>query len=265
MRDFPIHVEFELTNRCNLACLMCPHRIMERQQGDMNMAILKKAVDECRGKVKTTYLHQIGEPLLYPHIIEAINYVADAGIRTSISTNGMLLDELMTEKLLNSQLHEIYLMLDSMDKHVFENLRFGGDFDTVYNNYQYFLSRKVEKKSDIHVKLQMIAMQENRGDREKFRQIVFAGIDELDVKPFSSFAGAVTKSEPQENRRFGCAKPTSQLTIQWNGDMVPCCRDYNGFMVMGNVQNQTISEVWNSKKYNEFRANYKTSNLCERC
>ena len=41
--------------------------------------------------------------------------------------------------------------------------------------------------------------------------------------------------------------------INWNGDVVPCCRDPHGRHVLGNVFEQSLREVWNSEASLAFR------------
>ena len=266
MRDFPRFVEFELTNKCQLKCIMCPHHMMKREQGVMDVALFKKGVDECRGIVERSYLHQIGEALFHPSLIECINYAADAGIRTALGTNCLLLDEFKTEQILNSQLAEIILAIDSIDPKNYEKIRRNSSFDVMIKNVNYFLKRKQKKKSKIFVRAQIINMIENKNEINEFiRRFTHPSVNHIWVKDYSNFAGRVKKGENPPSRKEGCPKPHLHTTIQWNGDMVICCRDYEGISKMGNIKNSTIREIWNSQKYNDFRARYKESRLCKEC
>jgi len=69
--------------------------------------------------------------------------------------------------------------------------------------------------------------------------------------------------------RFGfdrCVSIFSAVEINSNGDMSPC-RDYHDFVV-GNVKEQTITELWNSEPYLLFRKSLSEKGLmpvCTRC
>jgi radical SAM protein with 4Fe4S-binding SPASM domain len=69
--------------------------------------------------------------------------------------------------------------------------------------------------------------------------------------------------------RFGfdrCVSIFSAVEINSNGDMSPC-RDYHDFVV-GNVKEQTITELWNSEPYKKFRKSLSEKGLmpvCSRC
>ena len=263
---FPVHVEFELTNHCNLRCIMCPHHIMQRPKGYMTWETFKKAVDECRGHVKTTYMHQIGEPLLHRDVIKFIQYAEEAEIRTSISTNCMLLKERISIGLLGTDLSEIVLCIDSLKPDVFAKIRPGADLKTVFENISRFVRLRNLLNNKMKVIVQMIAMQENVEEHKHFLDVFSVpGIDEAQVKGYSTFAGAMSKGESPPSRLASCSKPFNSLTIQWNGDMVTCCRDYDGVTKMGNVNETTIAEVWNSEEYNALRKTFKKSDFCWRC
>ena len=266
MIKFPVHVEFELTNHCNLKCIMCPHHIMKRKKGYMSWDTFKKAVDECRGHVKTTYMHQIGEPLLHQDLINFINYAEEAGIRTSISTNCMLLTEKKAIEILASDLSEIVLCIDSLKPEVFAKIRPGADLKTVFENIIRFIRLRQLLNNKIKVIVQMIAMKENEGEHDHFRKVFSTpGIDEAQVKEYSTFSGAMSRDESPPSRLASCSKPYNSLTIQYNGDMVICCRDYEGITKMGNVNEKSIAEVWNGEEYDALRKTFKTSEFCRRC
>lgn len=266
MIKFPVHVEFELTNHCNLRCIMCPHHIMKRPKGYMIWETFKRAVDECRGHTKTSYLHQIGEPLLHQDLINFINYAEKAGIRTSISTNCMLLDEKKSIGLLGSNLSEIVLCIDSLKPKVFEMIRPGADLKTVFENIARFVRLRNLLNKKMKVIVQMIAMKENVEEHKYFLDVFSVlGVDEAQVKGYSTFAGAMSKGESPASRLATCSKPFNSLTVQWNGDLVTCCRDFDGVTKMGNVNETTITEIWNSEEYAALRKTFKTSDFCRRC
>jgi radical SAM protein with 4Fe4S-binding SPASM domain len=43
------------------------------------------------------------------------------------------------------------------------------------------------------------------------------------------------------------------MNILFNGDAIICCNDWARATVVGNIKNNTLREVWNSKKMNEVR------------
>ena len=262
---FPTHLEIETTNLCQLACPFCPHHKMERKKGIMTWDVLKKTIEEAKGKTKTCYMHQIGEPLIHPNQVDMIKYVHDAGIRVSISTNAMLLDIAMTKRLFNSGLDELTLAIDSLKPETYAKLRVKGDFQRVIRNIdlclEYAGGLTAYRIESPVIEVQVIVTKDNVSEIPAFKakyEPMLSRIGNgsyLRIKQFSTFAGRVPDMSPEPSKplRFTCKKLWTHIGIQWNGDMSLCCRDYDSEMIVGNIMNQTIEEVWNSDDYNKLR------------
>lgn len=93
-QSFQAHkVYFEVTNYCNFRCDFCPQAESRRASRHMDWALFAKGIDEvARDRVADTVgFHVLGEPLLYPKILEALAYARSRGLRTEMNTNGSLL------------------------------------------------------------------------------------------------------------------------------------------------------------------------------
>jgi len=78
------------------------------------------------------------------------------------------------------------------------------------------------------------------------------------------FSGGEWKPAPTPSR--GCLRMWTTAVITSDGDVVPCCYDKNAGHVMGNLNNQSFSEIWHSKRYNSFRdAVIKSRSLTDIC
>jgi len=102
----PNKVYFEVTNACNFHCDFCPIGVSQRPKQHMPLALYQKGIDEiaAEGITDTVGFHVLGEPLLYPHIYEAICYARQRGLRTELTTNGSLLTEERVQRLIASGL-----------------------------------------------------------------------------------------------------------------------------------------------------------------
>ena len=257
MIDYPKFLDIESTNICQIKCGMCPRTKMKRKQGFMKFDLLKKIVDESKGKVDRAYLHQIGEPLLHPDIIKFIDYTAEAGIFTSISTNCLELNYDMSEALLKSQLNELFLCVDSLNKEVYNKMRIGSNFHRVMWNVSNFLDMARHRNNkDLKIVIQLIKTRYNINEVDEWKKYYSKKIEglncELLAKEFSTFANNVEDIGFETiELRNRCGKVHSTMTINWDGTVVMCCRDYDHFTVLGNVNDNTITEIWHNDKYNE--------------
>jgi len=83
-------IHLEVTNVCNFKCEFCPDAIMERKRGHMDLGLLTQALDEIADHrlAKIVAFHLMGEPLIYPHIFEAIAMACDRQLNLHLTTNG---------------------------------------------------------------------------------------------------------------------------------------------------------------------------------
>lgn len=68
---------------------------------------------------------------------------------------------------------------------------------------------------------------------------------------------------------FPCILPYTQLIIRPDGKISLCCNDALGKFTLGNLNEQTLIEIWNSDKYSEIRHKIKMGrehlSLCQFC
>ena len=92
-------------------------------------------------------------------------------------------------------------------------------------------------------------------------------IRDRQLKEDEQFEGVLRTRYPRVGPcKISYAKPV--ITV--NGDLKVCdCRDVFGAVVVGNIQNETISEIWNGKKIKELRLKFFTPELlpevCQKC
>ena len=258
---FPKRVDVELSSFCNLTCPLCPHSFMKREQSNMDLKLVRKIANETRGKTEKIVLHNMGEPLLYPNLIRAINILSRSAY-TILSTNCTLLKGELAKEIANSNLNEIILCLDSMIPERYEKIRKGASYNEVISNILSFVKLRKHK---LKVIIQMINIPETIDEQNSFNDYWkdVNGVDKVVLKELSTFRGSIKVNVKKE--KGICIRPFTEFIIHSKGDVVPCCIDYDGLEIMGNVNKNSIQEIWNSDKYDYFRKNSKSTNLCKNC
>lgn len=109
-------VTIKITNECNLNCSMCGYaRNLKNEQvktSELGIGEWKKVIDELKD-LGTTYISVLGgEPLMYPGLLEVLDYMKSKGIQKGITTNGVYLKQ-YAERLINVGLHRINVSLDA--------------------------------------------------------------------------------------------------------------------------------------------------------
>jgi radical SAM protein with 4Fe4S-binding SPASM domain len=87
------------------------------------------------------------------------------------------------------------------------------------------------------------------------------------IYDFEAFEnGKLKMKHPPRNE---CDWIYSTMTIQVNGDVVPCCRDPKGKWVLGNVFKESFDSIWNGAEYRGLRHAVTTQQsklaLCSLC
>ena len=62
-----------------------------------------------------------------------------------------------------------------------------------------------------------------------------------------------------------CPAPYDQFVIQWNGDVVSCCTDYEGHTKIANVFSQSIESVWKSELLKQRKRDMLEGRLLDVC
>lgn len=269
----PLEIGIEVTNVCNLRCLMCPYSEMvskkTRLQRRMSYALFKKIIDEIASFAELIYLHGLGEPLLHPQIFKFINYAKEMDIRVGISTNAMLLDKKRSKKLLDSGIDYVILAMDGATKETYEKIRVGGNFEQVEANIKNFLQMKKERKKKPFVVIQFIAMPENEKEADLFlTRWQGKEADVVRIKPKIALKDK-DKKDRAKNVPY-CFHVFRQLNIYSDGTVIPCCEDVHGRYPLGNVKKESLKELWNSSKMQNLRKkNFQKKkheiNICKTC
>ena len=279
----PTIFAIETTNKCNLACRMCPRQFMKRKVGSMNMKLFRKIIDEARNYQDFIVLHGMGEPLLDEHIVERINYAEDKGVRVNISTNESFLNEAKSREILDSKLSEIILSVDATTAEAYSRIRVKGDFEKSKANIHRFMQIKNKEfpESKLKTIVQFIKMDDNIHEVENFKkEWLPEKPSEIRIKPFSTFGGQysqITKLADERHRyqpkkvkvRPPCYYLWKSFVVQWSGEVVPCCRDYDSKIVLGDLNKQTLLEIWQSKgmvklREDQLMGRFKNG-LCDNC
>ncbi len=263
IREFPERINVEPTNLCNMRCRLCPHPKMKRAQGRMDLELFRRIARECAGHGTALWLQYMGEPLLHPGIIEMIAAAKDAGVpKVGMSTNASLLDEETGQRILQSGLDRLECSVDAVDEDGFRQCRGTGDFHRVMRNVEAFLRTKKAQGRRVPItSLQYMAFTLDGDGR--FREIVAHWKELLGPGDFImsiqdySFAGTVRKAL-QAEKRTPCAWPFRSAVILWDGTLVMCGSDYDGRAPMGDVNRQSIREVWNGEAFRQAREVHRT-------
>ena len=258
LSKYPPCVQIEPTSICNYRCVMCyqidksfsgkSHGMM----GHMSLDLFKKIIDELEGNVEAITLASRGEPTLNPNIVEMLEYCRNKFLGLKINTNASMLNEKLIHSILSSNFSEIVFSVDAADKDAYEKIRINGKFDKVVKNLTLFSEIKKKFYKDIQTIVKISGVKINNeinvsSLEERFRE--FADIIQL--------VGYTPWESAYDNDKNSVLDPCGflwrRMFVWWDGKVNPCDYDYKSKLSVWNVKEKNISDIWNSKEYNNYR------------
>lgn len=280
----------EVTNCCNLECMLCPtgNGSLARDKTRMIFTDFKKIMDKVTGYLIEIGIGGFGEPFLNEDIYRIIEYIKNKGIPLEIYTNLLCLDKEGIKKIADYKVDKLVISLDAPDANLYFHYKGVDGFHKVMGNLRYLIDIKKQKhQKKPLVDLQFIMIKDNVAGIDKIKQIAKdTGVDTLSLKTPNLYLGNPDNypnlgleerflSEDFNRYKFNGSKILScpwaweSFIIYANGDIGPCCYDAQGDYIFGNVFLEDMRNIWNSKRYREFRENilYKANNnpLCAVC
>jgi len=245
--NLPEVYQIELTNSCNLSCDFCARKTMKRPVGYLKLDLIRRMIKN-RDFDNSYYveLQMAGEPLLHPELGKVVAMLKDINLVVGLSTNGILIDKKIDEL---AKVDYITVSVDSVDKETYERLRKGAKYERLHENIKLLL----ETYSYLRVDLQIIEFtgRDVRAETSKLHEMYseYSNVVVRTVKDCSISQREGLKAEKDTL----CLNPWSSVSIHHDGDVVPCCYDFDKSYVYGNLYEDTLKDIWHSDRTKKFR------------
>ncbi len=223
----PSEIEISESGICNRKCSFCPRSDPNYQ--DINEFISNKLHNKlCDELSEYNYSGLIiysgfVEPMLDKNIYNLVKYAKNKNpnARIEIISNG---DVLNAERLKKIYDHGLDRMLISLYDGEEQYLRFKNLGEQLrLSNYQYVLRKRyLPEEQDFGITLS------NRGGM-------------LENSEFK-----IPKTQKKLNSK--CFYPSYKFFVDYNGDVLMCSHDWGKKNILGNLNNQTLKEIWLSEK-----------------
>lgn len=269
MRKFE-EIRIENTNRCPLHCKTCPRKKMSRKKGRMSYAAF---VDICGRiseyinypSVKYFDVHGYGEPLIDKEIIEKIRYVKESypNVMIRMVSTLYVATEILLEELIQSGLDEIVISHYGASDADYRLIHGVHNYHKARHNIEYL----VRKNSELGHPLMIILEDLNfsnvlTSEQEKARKQTLHnwqktleeyGVKIRDISQPHNWGSAYQFMNVSPSICSIVSGFRSRvLQVTWNGDVIPCCFDYNADVVFGNLFSDDIETIFSSETYKHF-------------
>lgn len=303
LRSFPRRIVFELTNACNLRCIMCGRSEASFKETFLSLEDLKGFSKAFHRSEEVTLLGW-GEPTVHPQFREILAYLHDFPVRKYFVTNGLRLQELK-EVLFNYGVDIMAVSVNGARAATNNRIRVGSDLAQVISSLKEVVKEKKERKTNLpYINFVFTAMRSNLKELpEVVRLARSIGIDEVKavyLTVFSEklspeslwdqrsevekiFATAIQVAESlnikiklpyiqgedpaKEEYHKDCFAGWRDLFVGSDGYLRPC--QSTPLKLLPFDKRLTFQKVWNSPEYQDFRARVndpdRMPDECKRC
>jgi MoaA/NifB/PqqE/SkfB family radical SAM enzyme len=268
--SMPLHMQFELTNYCNLRCPVCPTgtRELQRRAEAMPPEIFERVFDEVGPFLLTASLWGWGESLLHPRLAEILSIARKHPVATLLSTNGMPLErDHVIEALVQHPPSCLIVAIDGLTDETNSRFRAGAKLATILAGVRRLAELKRQRNARYPVlHMRYIVMKHNEHEVAALESFARDhAFDLLSIRTLSVFdtASAESVHEPfnpqsklwqayryEGGRRvareeFICQQPFWFPSLLADGTVVACEQDHAGQLALGTVAGgRSFRDVW---------------------
>jgi len=278
--EFPRTVQIQTQTGCNGRCVFCPYKdsYTKVPKGKMSDELFERIVAEIAqfGMTRRVSPYLMNEPFLDKTMIDKARYIRERvrGCKVVVTTNGGVLDKDAVDDIVkDNPFRTIYVSVQGIEKGPYEETTGGGlVFEKTKANVEYLIEQKHKHLTHLNIVVTMIKTStidaeaavrywKSLGVSSKFTVLEnrggnLADFDRLNIG--------------QKRQFLNCTRLFKHAYIMFNGDMVLCCTDYFKTMVLGNVGDSSIHDVWNSPRAVTIRRDFlrgdlRNNPLCAQC
>jgi hypothetical protein len=255
--DFPTEVVIETQAICNAACTFCTYPTMERKGDKMSDELIDKIIEDLKAIPRelpfTIAPFKVSDPFLDKRIFSICekinNELPNAKLR--LFTNGSPLTDKIIDKIadIKNVIH-LWVSLNEYEKNAYEK--------TMSLPFE----KTIEKLNALHKRV------ENGYPHPVVVSRVCDGtVEDANFKAYleknyplfgvfligrSDWAGQVVINSQKQVPPTACSR-WYELSIMASGKVALCCMDGEGKHVVGDVNKQSVLEIYNSHDYKKMR------------
>ncbi len=266
---YPISVEMTLTNACNMNCVYCSDAMLRSRQGmteQISLEEFKRLFDDlAKGGTKGIVIEGGGEPTLYSHFDEVVDYARGSGLAVGLITNG---SRRLPEETL-SKFEWIRVSLDASTAEEYKELKGVGFYERVLDNIAYYarhcpavgVGYVVTSRNISQIEPLVMRLREMKAAYIQLRPVVDCdelyprGVDLSYLKVYRTNGFGVQVDGMVENAEGGnhglpCYASSITSVISGDGSVYICGRlnIYDWLKPIGNIKEKSFSEIWGGEE-----------------
>ena len=274
---YPPYLLIEPVSSCNLQCPFCfqSDQTFRRKpfMGVMKYDLYKKILDEANDiGVGAITLASRGEPTLHKNYVDMIEYTASKKniFELKTNTNASFLTEEICHALLGNNVNQIVISADHYIKDEYEKRRLGSNFEKILKNVDMLFNIREKNYKNSITEIRISGIDNDRNlDRKKFHEFWIKRCDHV-VAGFPTEKWDTYNNDIDEKIVDPCENLWDRMYIWFDGKVNPCDADYKSLLSFGNVNQNSIKEIWSNNSIAKLRQdhlknNRRDHNPCNKC
>ncbi len=269
----PYNACIEVSTLCNLNCCYCGHSKHIWPETNMDMELYHRIIEQLQvfpKRLKKIELYFFGEPLCNPKLPQMLAYARENDVAETIdfTTNGLLFTKKKVDEFIQYGMPDtIRISLQGLDEEAYR-MYCGAkvNFDEIIENLRYLYHNK--GKCKISMKVPDLAIKDYADGKSKFESIFGDIADTLFIESIIPIYEDICYEEidqhikdeaingrekvKQSKVNVVCHRPFYRMAVRTNGDVTAACCDQLHDIKFGNIFDDTLLEIWNSNKRNDF-------------
>jgi MoaA/NifB/PqqE/SkfB family radical SAM enzyme len=187
LESVPQRLVLELTNTCNLSCVMCGRHSKNFQPTFFNLDWLHKFAP-IMDRVTEVTLFGWGEPTVHPKFRQILEYLDGFAVKKYFLTNGMLLNRFAD--LIVDTVDVLAISLDGANQSTNDRIRHGADFNKIIENLRCLVTkRNASPQKRPYINFVMTLMKDNLHELPLLVELAHSlGIEEVKAVYLTSFS-----------------------------------------------------------------------------
>ena len=286
--DFPVCIDMEVTNNCNLHCLFCPTGTgtSTRNKGFMAKEVFQKVLENLKGRRIGLRFSRWGEPTLHPKIIDLFKMAKEDGHLLHLNTNGQLLNETFITDLINTGMDSIKFSFQGVDEKTYQEMRQDSSFNKLLENIKTVHSIRGKRELP-YIHVSTTTTYETDDEVKGFKVMISPYCDlvttgktklehiEIEKTKLNGLQKELLldlkeKESMVEERLNICPEVFGKVSVDWDGQITGCCSDYDRSMIIGDIKRDSLNNIFHGvviKKYREIlrKREFEKIPHCSRC
>ena len=266
----PEIIRLELTNTCNLACPHCRHHSVEKRKPENYSPYYKTPVHMTEEQVRGIFeevapwkpsvtLNVANEPLIAKTFPFAVQEVKRHGLAGTFNTNGVNLDEKLSQLLVDVQYDSVNVSIDAYTPETLKKARGITYLDKLIKNVETLLRVRGDRPLP-RVGVTFVETDYNYHEIPAFLEFWKKKVDVIrltgyikDLRPDVGEIPGVKRADLPP--RVPCKQLFRDIVIRANGDVTPCViTSERPNIAVGNIfRDGGIKGVWNGPEMNRLR------------